>query len=91
MTARRDADYRKSVPTTARLARCTDNRCQVVTEIDGRCYVGPSNRVDPPEVDCGLSDFELVAYLDAPGPVVVCSLSLARTRSPVARRLLNLA
>lgn len=76
MTERRDADYRKTFVAKARLSRCAPEggRCQVVTQIDGRCYAGPPERVEPPEVDCGLSDEELIAHLDDP-PAQYCSVA----------------
>jgi len=49
----------------ARLSRCETNTCYVVTEIDGRCYLGQPGRGDPPEVDCNLSDDELMARVEA--------------------------
>lgn len=68
MAARADADFQKTIVATARISRCTpdSNHCQVVTEIDGRCYAGPPEAVEPLELDCNLADEELIARLDDP-------------------------
>jgi hypothetical protein len=48
-----------------RLNRCTaEHTCQVVSEIDGKCYAGTPYRREPAELDCALSDEELVQHLN---------------------------
>jgi hypothetical protein len=64
MTARFDREIQKTIQATARVARCAPGtfHCQVVTEIDGRCYAGQPGRIDAPELDCNLSDAELLEH-----------------------------
>jgi hypothetical protein len=65
MTARVARAFQRSFVARARLSRCETNTCHVVTEIEGRCYLGQPQRGDPPEVDCNLSDDELMALVEA--------------------------
>jgi hypothetical protein len=52
--------YQAELSASVRLARCTvDQRCERITEIEGRCYVGEVP-ADDPGYDCSLSDQELL-------------------------------
>ncbi len=81
MTTRLDLDMQRTLDVTLRLNRCTvDYRCQVVSKIDGKCYAGTPNGIEPAELDCALPDDELVQHLDDPSqpscatpPPVACT------------------
>jgi hypothetical protein len=83
MIERAARDYERTYVATARLTLCETNTCHVVTEIGGRCYLGQPLRGDAPEVDCNLSDDELMALvkrdLGFPTPSYSCPVMASPT------------
>jgi len=59
--ARANQESARPISARERLARCVENRCQRLYEIDGKCYVGEPWRPEARGYDCSLSDDELLA------------------------------
>jgi hypothetical protein len=74
MFRRFEAQSQRVTVATARLARCSPDKsnCQAVTQIEGHCYAGPPSAGPTVEIDCNLSDDELIAHLNDP-PVTSCA------------------
>lgn len=60
--ARKNQDLARTVSVRERLARCTEQRCQWLYEIEGKCYVGEPGWPEARGYDCSLSDDELLAH-----------------------------
>jgi len=68
MFQRFEAEFQRVTVATARLSRCSPDgsQCHVVTEIEGRCYAGAPFAGPTAELDCNLSDEELISHLEDP-------------------------
>jgi hypothetical protein len=83
MATRLELDLQRSLQVTMRLNRCrADNHCQVVSQIEGKCYAGLPNAIEPAELDCDLPDDELIQHLDDPSqPSCATPSPMACTRA----------
>lgn len=72
--ARVESELQRVIVVSRRLSYCDPDMktCQFVTQFDDKCYVGPPNAPDPPEVSCAASNEELIERLDAP-PASYCA------------------